>query len=448
MIKTLLARIESSPVLSAIEQQPLFESCLKALISDPKAEEVAAEAYAFSNDDDDYWPEDGDDSWIASLRPYRVVDGILHIPVMGVLLNRFPYAFGSYATGYEYIRRAHARGEADGNVRGHALVCDSPGGMVAGCFETVELLAAGTKPMRAFASDHAYSAAYALAVAADSISVSRSGGVGSIGVVTSHVDYSGALDQAGVKITFLFKGKHKVDGNPYESLSKQAKDRIDARLEKLYGIFVSTVATNRDMDEEAVRATEAATYDAEEAIQVGLADRIEEIDDGLVDFAATLSEEDQMANQGQDTGKKFDDSEMANAVAAGRAEGVKEGQKAEQARMAAILTCPNAAGREAAAIEMALDTETSFSATTADKHLARLPKAAAGKQEEKAEEKTVDKGGDHFSAHMDKDKHPEAGKGAKPGDKAEGEKAEGGDASVILSNYRSVTGATAPKQPA
>jgi hypothetical protein len=43
-------------------------------------------------------------------RPYVVRDGVLRIPVKGVLLHDFPFAFGSWATGYTYIARALDRG--------------------------------------------------------------------------------------------------------------------------------------------------------------------------------------------------------------------------------------------------------------------------------------------------------------------------------------------------
>ncbi|WP_196302053.1 S49 family peptidase, partial [Ralstonia solanacearum] len=44
------------------------------------------------------------------------------------------------------------------------------------------------KPVWAVANDMAFSAAYALASAASRLFVSRTGGVGSIGVIAMHVD--------------------------------------------------------------------------------------------------------------------------------------------------------------------------------------------------------------------------------------------------------------------
>ena len=432
MLQTLLAHVASGALLAGAGQEGMFQACLEGLMKDERAEELVASTEIASEDDDDFWPTADEierGSFKAFLRPYRVSDdGILQIPVFGVLLHRFPYAFGSYATGYDYIKRAFDRGEADANVKGIALIGNSPGGMVAGCFELVDHMnAAKTKPLRAYAADHAYSACYAVFMPADTISVTRSGGVGSVGVVTSHVDFTGYMENAGIKITFIQFGKHKTDGSPYKELSDDAKARIQARINKLGMLFVSTVAAGRGMDESDVKATEALTYDSDEAIEIGFADKIESPEDGLKDFAAELNLEDEQMAQGQDTGKKTGNEDEA-AVNAARAEGREAGAKAERERIGAILKCENAEGREAAAIELALDEETSFSAKTANTVLGRMPKAVVGKpnatrgkeaeegdeDEDEGEEASAPKGGkpkakgkDHFSAHMDQDKQPD-----------------------------------------
>src|SRR5690606_35412971 len=106
-------------------------------------------------------------------------------------------------------------------------------------------------------------------------------GVGSIGVVTSHVDMSKMMDDIGYKITFIHAGKHKVDGNSYESLKPEVKERIQARINELYDVFVATVARNRGLDEQAVRDTEALTFSPSEAMSKGLADSVGPLDDAV-----------------------------------------------------------------------------------------------------------------------------------------------------------------------
>lgn len=279
-----LARFANEPALVAPHLQERFGASLAALDTRLQAELAAAQG-----EGDDFWTELG--VWGSKrLRPYVIRDGVLLVPVKGVLLNGFPYQYGDWATGYEYIWKCLDRGIEDSEVKGIAFVIDSPGGMVAGNFDLVDHIfeARGTKPMRSFAAESAYSAAYSIASAADRLIVARTGGVGSIGVVTSHVDISKAIAEYGYKITFIFAGKHKVDGNPYEALPDDVKARIQERIDELYGVFVDTVARNRNLDAAAVRATEALTFTATQAIENHLADAVGALDAALAEFAADI----------------------------------------------------------------------------------------------------------------------------------------------------------------
>jgi ClpP class serine protease len=394
MSNPLLARFTGAAVavFAAPEMQAQFEACLThANVQIQSAEFQAAQVAADGSDD--FWSFDPA-SYLARLRPYVVKDGVLQIPVKGVLLHDFPYALGSWATGYDYIWAAFQRGMGDMNVRAIALICDSPGGEVAGNFDLVDRMYAlrGTKQVRGFASESAYSAAYSIISVSDpgQVTVTRTGGVGSIGVVTGHMDVSAALDKAGLKFTFISapKGGHKTDGNPYEPLPKDVEARIQARIDALYDVFVSTVARNRGLDEQAVRDTEALTFSALDALSNGLADKIGALDDALAAYAADLQEEDEnMSNQDGSVDKATHDQAVAAAraegvtegVAQGRtegqAQGLKDGAVAERARISAIMGCDEAKDRPAAALAAAMDTDLTVEATQA--FLAKLPKEAA-----------------------------------------------------------------------
>lgn len=402
-INDLLARFDGEAALIAPEMGARFQSCLVQAVAvrDSIAEMQAASPAVMS---DDFWP--ASDSWLARYRPYVIVDGVLQIPVKGVLLNDYSFSTG-WATGYDYIWRAFERGMGDLNVKGIALVVDSPGGMVAGNFSLVDKMFAyrGTKPVRGFASEHAYSAAYSIISVADpgQISVTRTGGVGSIGVVTSHVNMSKLMDDIGYEITFIFAGKHKVDGNPYAALSPEVKARIQERIDALYDVFVSTVARNRDLDEQAVRDTEALTFMASEALSNGLADKIGDLDDALAEYAADLTpseEEDQMSTQDNNPAA-VDQAALDAAVATATDAGRKEGASAERTRITAIIGCDAAAERPKAALSAALKTDMTVEQATA--FLADLPAEAAPKASAETNvEPTVGAPAGMFEAAMDK----------------------------------------------
>lgn len=437
----ILARLSGTEVLTAEDRADWFRSCLMHIATHEKAKEFAQDDQlsAGMNNDDGFWPPDGD--WKCVYRPYIVKDGVLQIPVFGVLLNRFSYQVGRYATGYTYILRCLQRGLADGNVRGIAWIHDSPGGEVAGCFELGDKIyeARGQKPMRAFSAEAMYSASYCLGSAADSISVTRTSGVGSIGVVTAHVDYSKMLEKEGIKVTFIYAGKHKVDGNPYQALPDDVKDRIQARIDRLYGIFCGTVARNRAMDEDDVRGTEAATFTAEEAIDVELADRVGIFEEEIEAFRLELdgSGEQAQLNEGEDSMSKFTQEQMDAAVASARQEeqakhttalstATTEAAAAAKTRITAIIGCEEAAKRPKAAHSAAMNTDMSLEQAKA--FLATLPEEkveAAAPEGEKKGDKTGENA-NAFAAAMGKG-NPEVGAGdGKTGSGGEDE-AKGGN---------------------
>ena len=227
----------------------------------------------------------------AEWRPYQVIDGIAAIPVEGTLVNRLgslvPW---SGMTGYDGIRACLGLALDDDEVRGIALDIDSPGGEVAGCFDLADAIyaARGRKPVHAILADNAFSAAYALASAADSISVPRTGGTGSVGVVCLHVDLSKALSGAGIAVTIIRYGEKKYEGSPYEKLSGDALTRIQADTDTMGELFVETVARNRDMTAAAVRATQAGTFLGQAGVDIGFADAVAAPSDAFAALASSL----------------------------------------------------------------------------------------------------------------------------------------------------------------
>lgn len=366
------------------------------------------------------------DDWRSAYRPYVVRDGVLLIPVKGVLLNNFPWNIGAWATGYEYIWRAFDRGQRDPEVKGVALVCDTPGGMVAGNFELVDRMHAypGRKPLAGFAHESAYSAGYSIISVSDPgrVTVSRTGGVGSIGVVTTHVDVSKMYDDIGVKFTFIHAGKHKVDGNPYEALPDDVKARIQARIDDIHSIFVTTVSRNRGLDEQAVRDTEALTFGAHDALSHGLADRIGPFDDALADFSASLN-----PSEGDETMADFTQADIDNAVAqatsghaAALATARTEGATAERERIAAILDSPEAKERPKAALSLALK-----GGMDADATVSVLGDLPVEKAEAQATDPAKDAGakGDRFNKAMDSTGNPNIEPEASSDDDGDGDQA-------------------------
>lgn len=199
------------------------------------------------------------------------------IPIHGTLVHR---AHGlralSGVTSYSSIRSSIESALNDQSISSILLDIDSPGGEVAGVFDLVDYIyrSRSVKPITAMINERGYSAAYAIASAASSIYLSRTAGVGSIGVVMLHVDRSEADKRAGLTYTHIYAGSHKIDGTPHAPLSAEATEDAQSKVDAVYDLFISTVARNNGLTEDSVRNTQAATYQGQSAIDNGLADAI------------------------------------------------------------------------------------------------------------------------------------------------------------------------------
>lgn len=194
--------------------------------------------------------------------------------------------------GLEAFRCALRKALTDEEVGSIVLNIDSPGGLVDLVPETAAEIreARGTKPIVAVANTMAASAAYYLASQADEVVVTPSGMVGSIGVLIRHDDLSGRMEQMGVKTTLIYAGKYKVEGNPFEPLSKEAKAALQGDVDELYGMFVADVAAGRNVDEQAVRDGfgQGRVILAQEAVKMGLADKVATLEETIAELGGRI----------------------------------------------------------------------------------------------------------------------------------------------------------------
>ncbi len=199
------------------------------------------------------------------------------IPIHGILTKK-PGAFDGFLgmTSYEKIQEEIESALGDKSIETILLDIDSPGGEVNGIFDLADFIysARGKKRIIAIANDDAYSAAYAIASSAEKIFLTRTSGVGSIGVIASHIDQSEFDEKCGIKYTTVFAGSRKNDLNPHEPITSESLENLKSEVNRLYGMLVELIARNRNLSIEAIKNTEAGLYFGEKAIEIGLADGI------------------------------------------------------------------------------------------------------------------------------------------------------------------------------
>lgn len=225
---------------------------------------------------------------------YDNVQGVAVIGVEGILVQRSGFVRPvSGLTGYDGVRTNFIGALRDPDVRAIAFDINSPGGEVDGLFSLVDLIyeARGVKPIHAIAADHGYSAAYAIASAADKITVPRTGGVGSVGVIAMLVDASRAVKQSGMTVHFLHHGEEKarLTREQVQGVSPELLTRLQSEVDMMGQLFVETVARNRNTSRTIIKNYEGDYFLGADAVKKNLADQVAAPDEA---FGALLAELD------------------------------------------------------------------------------------------------------------------------------------------------------------
>ncbi len=305
-------------------------------------------------------------------KPYTVTDaGVAVIPIIGTMVHRGSQMDAmSGLTSYTAIENQFDAAANDADVKGILLEVDSNGGQADGAFALGEKIRAGTKPVWASVNEKALSGGYLLACAADRVTMTKTGRVGSIGVIALHQDRSKANAKAGISYTAIHAGAKKNDGTPHAPLTDAARADMQASVDELHNHFVSYVAQMRGIDPAAVRALEAGILSGQAAIDAGLVDSIMSFQETLSAFEAEVSKTPGKSNggtlrsnlqKGVATMSKEAQAAAAEAVTAEQlatqvASAQASGALQMQERIKSIQTCDEAKGRSKLAAHLAFNT--------------------------------------------------------------------------------------------
>jgi ClpP class serine protease len=167
---------------------------------------------------------------------------------------------------------------ADAGVRTVVMEVTSGGGEASHVFQACDDIRAiadghGIR-LIGYADTMAASAAYALISICDEVVANPSASLGSIGCVVALLDTSKAMEQAGLKRIFVTSGESKVpfaeDGSFKESFLKD----IQADVDRLNLEFAQHVSKHTGLDTKTIMGLEAKVFDAEKAVEIGLANKV------------------------------------------------------------------------------------------------------------------------------------------------------------------------------
>lgn len=178
------------------------------------------------------------------------------------------------------------------NIEAIVLKIDSGGGEGYAMFNMEQTLSERTKPVYAYVSDLAASAAYGIASCCDAIYANMDvAQIGSVGAYTTLVDYKPFLEKQGVKVHEIYASQSKDKNIEVREAFKGNYVPLRTKISAFNQKFIDMVANNRGakLTGKPENWNTGAIMPATEALKIGLIDKVCTWDEAIADIESKLS---------------------------------------------------------------------------------------------------------------------------------------------------------------
>jgi protease-4 len=157
---------------------------------------------------------------------------------------------------------------------------NSPGGAPVASQEIMSKIKSFNKTNVAFVKEMCASGAYWIATGSDYIIANDLSMVGSIGVISSYLDYSGLLSRYNITYERLVAGDLKDMGSPLKKMTDEERQIWQNNLDILHDYFIDSVSENRNLSYNYTKTfSDGRVYLGVESKKLGLIDETGSIDD-------------------------------------------------------------------------------------------------------------------------------------------------------------------------
>lgn len=212
------------------------------------------------------------------LVPDNIYGGnVAYIPVKGVIMveNGGGGLLGGEVASSERIVDYIEEAAEDPYVEAILFDINSPGGSAVASDEIGQAIKRVDKPTIALVREVGASGGYWIASSTDHIVVNRMSIVGSIGVISSYLEFSRLLENYNITYQRMVAGKYKDMGTPFKELEDEEQEILQAKIDKIHDFFIDEISANRGIERSKV--VEIATGEfflGVEALELGLADEL------------------------------------------------------------------------------------------------------------------------------------------------------------------------------
>ena len=196
------------------------------------------------------------------------------IPIKGLIIadSGREFLFENTAASTEVIEQIE-KADSNPNIKAIIFEINSPGGTPVGSEEIASAIKKTNKTTVAWIREVGASGAYWVASAADYIVASRMSLTGSIGVLASHLEFAGFLEDHNITYRRLVAGKYKDIGSPLKEMTPSEELLLQKSINKIHDYFIDEVVKNRQLTtQQKFKISNAMFYIGSEAKELGLVD--------------------------------------------------------------------------------------------------------------------------------------------------------------------------------
>lgn len=200
---------------------------------------------------------------------------VASIPIQGIITADGGGSLGQETVSSSDIVQFIDDADKNPSVKVILLEINSPGGSAVASDEIASAVKRAQKPIVALIREIGASGGYWIASSTDHIIANRMSITGSIGVISSYLEFSKLMNQYGVGYERLVAGDLKDAGTPFRQLNTEERTLLQQKLNTIHDFFIQEVAANRKLPEASVRKIATGEfYLGVEALELGLVDEL------------------------------------------------------------------------------------------------------------------------------------------------------------------------------
>jgi protease-4 len=212
-------------------------------------------------------------------------DGVALVRIEGEIVSGKETEFGLTTSSNAYsesIIEQLERADSDPAVKAIVLRVNSPGGGIVATDEIYSALKGLEKPVVVSMGEMAASGGYYVSCAAREILANPETLTGSIGVISTVPNFEELLNKIGIEMLVIKSGTRKDELSPYRQPTEEEIAHWQAIIDEAYEQFLGVVVAGRDLDPEKARElADGRVYTGQQALDLGLVDRLGNLPDAI-----------------------------------------------------------------------------------------------------------------------------------------------------------------------